>query len=111
VWTHLAGPGISLQNPGSNGSPCQASNTPAPTEAFKLGANGALEVGGGAQCVAAIRGEPSPFGPIQLWVKPLVGGSIAVLLAHRGGGDEHAYTTMLQLSELCGARFPTEIHT
>jgi len=100
VWTHISGPGVSLQNPGSNGSPCEASDPPTSIDAFALNSTeGVLRVGE-TQCIAALRGEPSPFGPIQLWAKPLAGGSVAMLLAHRGGGDEPATTVRVDLNEL-----------
>lgn len=96
------GPGLSLSNPGSSGSPCIPANKPAPGEAFALD-GAALTVSD--QCVAGLRGRPSPYGPMQLWAKPLVGGAVAVLLANRGGGGGGSGTPVsvtVSLSELPG---------
>ena len=80
----IDGPAVQLANPTSNGAPCEAANAPSPEEAITLGADGVLHVG--ALCAAGRRGAPTPFGPLQLWAKPLAGGAAAVLLAYRGSG-------------------------
>lgn len=87
-------------NPGSNGSPCRPANPPKPTEAFVLD-DGILKVG--QLCVAGRRGKPSPYGPLQLWAKPLADGSVAVLLANRSpaSGKTPVPVTVL-LSDLPG---------
>jgi hypothetical protein len=81
----IYGPALELGNPESHGSPCEPSNDPTPAETFAVTAGGMLQVGG--LCVAGLRGSPSPFGPLQLWGKPLAAGSIAVLLANRGASS------------------------
>ena len=105
------GPGVSLVNAGNNGD-CDPSKPPKPTESFTLepaaaaapgsGGGDALKVGNG-QCVAVLRGKPSPYGPMQLWAKPLEGGALAVLLANRGsGGSKVPVSVTVQLSALPG---------
>jgi hypothetical protein len=81
----IFGPALELGNPTSHGSPCEPANTPTPAETFAVTGGGMLQVGG--LCVAGLRGSPNPFGPLQLWGKPLAAGSIAVLLANRGASS------------------------
>ena len=89
----IEGPALELASPTSNGAPCEAANGPAPEETFAL-AGGALRVG--ALCVAGRRGAPSPFGPLQLWAKPVSEGGAAVVLANRapGGGAAPAVVSV-----------------
>ena len=97
----VEGPGISLVNAGNHGL-CNPSSKPQPTEAFTY-TKGVLSIGNG-QCVAALRGKPSPYGPMQLWAKPLVGGAVAVLLANRGSSQDPAVSVTVDLSELPGLK-------
>ena len=102
------GPGISLVNAGNNGH-CDPSKNASATESFALssagaGGGGTITIGTG-QCMAAQRGKPSPYGPMQLWAKPLEGGALAILLANRGsagGAEADAVAATVSLSELPG---------
>eukprot|EP01044_Picomonas_judraskeda_P003701 COSAG03_NODE_311_length_9123_cov_2.643506_8_plen_435_part_00 len=92
------GPAVSLVNPGNNGH-CDPSKPPGPDESFSLStSDGTIAIGTG-QCMAALRGAPSPYGPMQLWAKPLQGGAVAVLLANRGttGGVVEASVSLADL--------------
>ena len=102
------GPGISLVNAGNRGD-CDPSSAAKPAESFALEA-GQLKIGTG-QCVAGLRGKPSPFGPMQLWAKPLSGGAVAVLLANRDAGGGPAVSVTVPLSELPGSLTPTGQYT
>lgn len=94
------GPGISLTDAGDNGH-CDPSKPAVPTESFSLSeAHGTIAIGTG-QCMAALRGKPSPYGPMQLWAKPLQGGAVAVLLANRGTTGDVVQATV-SLAELPG---------
>merc|ERR1712232_542252 len=96
-----SGPGVSLVNPSSSGSPCQPSNKPMPSETFTLD-NGLLRVGG--LCVSGLHGQPTPFGPMQLWTKPLADGAVALLLAHRGSNNDPTASVKVDLADLPGVR-------
>eukprot|EP01079_Euglenida_sp_SAG-EU17-18_P006447 gene6447-1150_t len=78
------GPGLVLSSP-SSGSLCLPSKPPSPSESVSL-VSGSLHIGSGNSCVAALHGRPSPFGPLQLWSKPLQDGTVAVALANRDSG-------------------------
>ncbi|CAE7605511.1 Slc12a5 [Symbiodinium natans] len=52
----------------------------------------------GDLCLRALRGRPSPFGPLQLWGKPQPTG-MAVLLLNRGS-DSPSLSAQVQLIEL-----------
>jgi hypothetical protein len=94
------GPGISLSNAGNRGF-CDPSKSPKPTETFELvPETGAIHIGNG-QCVAALRGKPSPYGPMQLWAKSLSSGAVAVLLANRGTDSSPAGTLQCDIDLLC----------
>ena len=88
---------------------CDPSSAAKPAESFALEA-GQLKIGTG-QCVAGLRGKPSPFGPMQLWAKPLSGGAVAVLLANRDAGGGPAVSVTVPLSELPGSLTPTGQYT
>jgi len=94
------GPAVELASPESNGAPCEPSNAPAPDESVRVD-GGALKVGA-ALCVAGRRGAPTPFGPLQLWAKPLAAGAAAVLLANRDSGGAADATVSVALSEVPG---------
>ena len=66
---------------------------------------------GNAQCVAALRGKPSPYGPMQLWAKPMEGGAVAVLLANRGPGNDPPVSVTVDLTELPGGLTATGDYT
>lgn len=92
------GPAVLLANPTSNDSPCEASDAPTPEETFAV-VGGALRVGNGL-CAAGRHGAPTPFGPLQLWAKPLAGGAAAVVLVNRG--DAAAPPTSVALADVPG---------
>ena len=84
------GPGLQLT------TKCDANKSPAPpSQTFVFDTTSAshhLTVGNSGKCVAALHGQPTPFGPMQLWSKPQPNGSAAVLWINRGDGsaDVHA---------------------
>lgn len=66
---------------------CDASTSPPGEQHFSLDIRrGVLHFGG--RCLAARHGVPNPFGPLQLWSKPLPGGAAAVLVMHRDAAGD-----------------------
>jgi len=76
-------------------------NKPKPAETFAID-KGSLKIDG--LCVAGRRGVPNPYGPLQLWSKPLKGNAAAVLLANRGQDPGAVSIEVFQLrAALCAA--------
>lgn len=94
------GPGVSLVNAGNNGH-CDPSKPAGPDESFSLSTSDGVVAIGTGQCMAALHGKPSPYGPMQLWAKELQGGAVAVLLANRGTTGDVVKATV-SLADLPG---------
>ena len=94
------GPGVSLVNAGNNGH-CNPSKSAGADESFSLSTSDGTTTIGTGQCMAALHGKPSPYGPMQLWAKQMQGGAVAVLLANRGTTGDVVKAT-ISLAELPG---------
>jgi len=92
----VQGPALRLADSGD----CVPDVKPPAPQAFAFDSHGVLQASN--LCLAGRHGQPTPFGPLQLWAKPQPQFAVAIVLLNRAGIGAASVTVDVELRALPG---------